>query len=379
MATLKKRRGMWYARKQWIDENGVRKEKQIPLRTKSKMTAIQRLSEFKKVESDIVDGLSFSFPWLNDEGLTKIKIFQLEEAVNEWISHRKKNKIRKKTLEINQLGLKYLLECCGSKQPLASIGNSDILNFIDFLDYKGNSDTSINIHLRTVKAMLRHYNRMGKLDKVPVIEQRKIAKTDPVYITDQEFNAIIKLRNLDDFYKKVFLLYRETGMRLREPFISSLNGRWIDIPPESKSHAVRSIELNTLLVQIFTELKAWHDTGYGSVLSDPGKHLSKIFKKCLRSIGASEKKHFHSLRHTFAVRKLIMGTPIYDVKLMMGHTSVTTTEQYSKMNLKRVAQDFPTLISTYAVESKKAKEDTIMEDTAHIFEGYMPLYEKIES
>ena len=40
---------------------------------------------------------------------------------------------------------------------------------------------------------------------------------------------------------------------------------------------------------------------------------------------------------------------------------------------------FHTLISTYAVESKKAKEDTIMEDTAHIFEGYMPLYEKIES
>ena len=168
-------------------------------------------------------------------------------------------------------------------------------------------------------------------------------------------------------------------MRLREPFISSLNGCWIDIPPESKSHAVRSIELNTLLVQMFTELKAWHDTGYGLVLSDPGEHLSKIFKKCLRSIGASEKKHFHSLRHTFAVRRLIMGTPIYDVKLMMGHASVTTTEQYSKMNLKRVAQDFPTLVSTYAVEPKMGKEDTLLEDTAHMFEGYMPLYEKIES
>ena len=379
MATLKKRRGMWYARKQWKDENGTRKEKQIPLRTKSKVTAIQRLFEIKKVESDMVDGLSFSFPWLNDEGLTKIKIFQLEEAVNEWMSHRKKNKIREKTLEINQLGLKYLLECCGSKRSLASIGNSDILNFIDFLDYKGNSDTSINIHLRTVKAMLRHFNRMGKLDKVPVIEQRKIAKTDPVYITDQAFHEIMGLGILDAFYKRVFLLYRETGMRLREPFISSLNGSWIDIPPESKSHAVRSIELNTILIQIFTELKAWHETGYGSVLSDPGEHLSKIFKKCLRNIGASEKKHFHSLRHTFAVRKLIMGTSIYDVKLMMGHASVTTTEQYSKMNLKRVAQDFPTLVSTYAIEPKMGKEDTLLEDTAHIIEGYVPLYDKIES
>ena len=28
----------------------------------------------------------------------------------------------------------------------------------------------------------------------------------------------------------------------------------------------------------------------------------------------------------------------------MGHASVTTTEVYSNMNLKRVAQDFPSLI-----------------------------------
>ena len=74
-----------------------------------------------------------------------------------------------------------------------------------------------------------------------------------------------------------------------------------------------------------------------------------------------------------------MGTPIYDVKLMMGHASVMTTEQYSKMNLKRVAQDFPTLVSAYAVEPKMGMEDTLLEDTAHIFEGYMPLYEKRES
>ncbi len=40
---------------------------------------------------------------------------------------------------------------------------------------------------------------LGKLDKVPVIEQRKIAKTDPVYITDQEFHEIMGLGILDAF------------------------------------------------------------------------------------------------------------------------------------------------------------------------------------
>ena len=34
---------------------------------------------------------------------------------------------------------------------------------------------------------------------------------------------------------------------------------------------------------------------------------------------------------------------IYDLKLNLGHAYVETTEGYSKMNLKRIAQDFPTL------------------------------------
>ena len=59
----------------------------------------------------------------------------------------------------------------------------------------------------------------------------------------------------------------------------------------------------------------------------------------------------------------LQGTSIYDLKLLMGHSSVTTTEVYSNMNLKRVSQDFPTIVSKYVNEAKIGKEDTSMEDT----------------
>ena len=78
---------------------------------------------------------------------------------------------------------------------------------------------------------------------------------------------------------------------------------------------------------------------------------------CL-SIGADDRKHFHSLRHTFAVRRLIQGTSIYELKLLMGHKSVTTTEVYSDMNLKRVKDDFPTIVSRYVNQAKIGKWDT---------------------
>ena len=378
MAYLWKRGAVWYARMQWRDENGQKKDKQIPLRTKSKVTARERLVLVSRVKTDIKEGLSFSFPWMNDEGQTKVSVFRIKDAVNQWMEHRKKNKIAMSTLEINQLALNYLIDCTGSKRPLATISNTDIANYVDYLDAKGNSDTTINIHLRTIKAMLRYYHKVGKLDRVPIIEQRKIPKTDPIYITDDEFQSLMELDELDDFYKRVFLLYRESGMRLREPFMSSLNGDWIDIPPESKTKSVRSIELSEPLKKVFLELKEWYDQGYGSTLIDAGGHISKMFKKSLQEIGSKDTKHFHSLRHTFAVRMLLMNTSIYDVKLMMGHSSVTTTEQYSNMNLKRVAQDFPTLVTSYAKTPKFGLEDTFLEDTSHMSSDYVPLYEKIE-
>ena len=122
---------------------------------------------------------------------------------------------------------------------------------------------------------------------------------------------------------------------------------------------------------MFNELKEWLNTGYGSTLKTPDDHISKRFKKSLRSIGAGERKHFHSLRHTFAVRRLLQGTSIYDLKLLMGHRTVTTTEVYSRMNLKRVAQDFPTIVSSFINEEKIGETNTLITNTTTLPMTYM--------
>ena len=96
-----------------------------------------------------------------------------------------------------------------------------------------------------------------------------------------------------------------------------------------------------------------------------------MFKKALREIEADEGRKFHSLRHTYAVRRLIIGTSIFELKLLMGHSSVTTTEVYSNMNLKRVAQDFPTLVSSYVNGVKIGKRYTDLRYTSALVKGYM--------
>ena len=81
MATLKKRRCKWYARVR-IWANDIRKEKeiQIPLKTKSRVIALERLSVVRKVESDIKNGIMFTFPWESDATQTTVSRFSLSES-----------------------------------------------------------------------------------------------------------------------------------------------------------------------------------------------------------------------------------------------------------------------------------------------------------
>ena len=52
--------------------------------------------------------------------------------------------------------------------------------------------------------------------------------------------------------------------------------------------------------------------------------------------------------------------PIYKIQKMMGHSSVTATEIYAKMELKRLERDFPSV--TYK-PVKSGFRDTKIRDT----------------
>ena len=345
MAKIRQRGDNWVSRVRWNKQ-----EKYIALHTKSKVEAEMRNALVNKYELEIINGMEVVFPWISKDTNVQIKPFTVEEACFSWMKKRKE--IRNNTRIINQKSLDYFISFFGKNKPIDNISNSIIIEFIDFLESKGLKPSSINIHLRTIKTMFRYWLKMEKVNKIPLIEQLKVKKKEPIYITDEEFQKIVNLEWLDNFYKRIFLLYRDTGMRLREPVFSSLDGSWIDIPSQSKSGIERNIELEDYLKPIFIEYKDWLTEGYGSTLNDIGDHISKMFKKALNSIGADDNKHFHSLRHTFAVRSLIKGLSIYNLKLLMGHSSVTTTEVYSNMNLKRVAQHFPKLVDKSQYSTK---------------------------
>ena len=357
MASIVEKKENWYCR--IIVTNKVtkkRKEITIPLSTKSKTEAYKRKAKIEKVEADIKNGMKFTFPWQNDGGTVKVKELTLEESVNKWLERRRNQPdITAATIQINENSIDHLFWSVGKTTPLKSVTTEMMDKFSDQLVAKGLSINTVNIHLRSIRTYFRYVWKRGMINKLPMIEELDVPQTEPIYFSDDEFHTILNEVGVDSFYGKVFFFYRETGLRLREPFIATLDGKWLDIPNTSKGKKSRSIELNDFLVEIFKELRQWADT-CGLVQGSRGRHLSKQLKKALRNCGLDESKHFHSLRHTFAVREVVKGTPMAMIQSKMGHRSISTTEIYAEFQLKKLKRHFPTLIDFFQEDTKDGKK-----------------------
>ena len=344
MATLRKRGVNWYAR---IRETDGKNERSIPLRTKSKVVARERLSEVNKVESDIKIGINFDFPWLSDNTTTKVKRFTLVDAYDRWLGSRESEGIRPSTIKRNRYTMKHFSDTVGKSLPLTSISTSTIDTYRNYCIQTNMKPNGININLRAVKTFLNWCHKRDLIKKCPYVDSVSMPKKMPLYMSDELFNKVLELDWLEDHYKNAFLFYRNTGLRLSEPFQGELHGNWLLVGgDETKQQMDKELSLSMNNVQRLSDMIEYAEKSFKGIIDSFKSNLSKTLLKAVREIDGEETKfHFHCLRHTFAVRRYLQTRDIYQVKQEMGHSSVTTTEIYAKFNLRRLEMDFPSLVS----------------------------------
>ena len=343
MASLRKRRGKYYARiRPW---DGIQQgDIQIPLRTASKVEARERLAKVKAFEEDIKDGIDFTFPWLSDDGKTTVKHFTVAQAGDGFIEARRGDGLQKSTLNRNKHSLNALKRVIGESFPVERITVDTIEKFK--AEYQGiHSKQGININLRLIKTFLNWCEVKGYVGKAPKFKPVKFPEAPPSYLTDGEFADIMALDELDPFYKEVFIFHRETGLRLSEPYHGRLDGKWLIIHADAtKQKREHEVELSDDLIKIWrlmmSRTDAWVKMG-----RNPRNFTAKMSKMFQWSCHKAkvENHRFHDLRHTFAVRMYLLTNDIYKVKQLMGHNSVTTTEKYTKFSRRRLASDFSSL------------------------------------
>ena len=332
--------------------NGYRQaEKTIPLRTSSKVVALTRHQEVKSLEKDIKKGIEFNFSWMTQRNAnTRVIIKGIKEVSKEYISQLHQRNISSKTIDSYTLAIDYFIKSLRNIQP-SEITINSIDKYKKWLKNKtkNKSPNSINIYLKSIRTFLNWCYDREYIVKVPKIELERIDKDQVKYFTEKEYYQIISYNSYkDNRFPMMYKLYWETGLRLEEGFRGSisfdrLENSWLDIPKEAnKCRKMKSIMLNQEQVSTIKLIQAvWREKGS---TRDHMKYYSKVLKHVIRELNIDDSKHFHSLRHSYGIRRIIeLNGNIAQLRDEMGHSSVKTTEIYSKGNPKRILLDFPSL------------------------------------
>jgi integrase/recombinase XerD len=180
-----------------------------------------------------------------------------------------------------------------------------------------------------------------------IVESRP--KRLPDFLNYVELQVLLKRAYEKDTYTGVlieFLLF--TGLRISEA--SRLMVQDIDFNNnqlkvvQGKGHKDRSVPLTYNLSQklkLFLKNKV---RGYVFGKDDQTKYsiraLQTRITNTIYECHFDKKLSTHSLRHTFACLCLSKGMKLEQIKLLMGHSSIKTTEIYAKLELGSIKDEF---------------------------------------
>ena len=266
--------------------------------------------------------------------------------------------LSKNTIESYASDLNQLSKWLSSKdKTMKACTEIDINMFLAEKIKKGNLSTSINRSLSSIKSFFNWltYNSIIKINPSELIESPKIGRKLPINISEEDVEKILSAPDLSSPYgirdKAMLELLYATGLRISE--LINLKFNEIDfkrgiVKIAGKGGKERIVPVGETALSWLTDyidnirqdLIAENENVY-LFLSNRGKQLSR--KSCWSIINNYSKISLdsktispHSLRHAFATHLLNHGADLRSVQMLLGHSSLSTTQIYTHVAKERL-------------------------------------------
>lgn len=238
------------------------------------------------------------------------------------------------------------------------ITEEELLSYIDTLKQEGRKPATISRNIASFKAYFDSLCRRGILKENPAsrLKAPKIEKKLPEILTMEETERLLEQPNgttpkeLRD--KAMLELLYATGIRVSELIALKLSD--VNLQMEyivcTDAHKERIIPFGDVAKHAIGE---YIEHGRPSLLTEEGSDL--LFTNC--SGGAMSRqgfwkliKHYgslagihtditpHTLRHSFAAHLISNGADLKSVQEMLGHSDISTTQIYMRMNQTRIRE-----------------------------------------
>jgi integrase/recombinase XerD len=190
-----------------------------------------------------------------------------------------------------------------------------------------------------------------------VLDAPKRQQRIPDLLSCSEVRAIIE-HATHPKYRTMFAVCYACGLRVSE--LVALKVRHIHSEQsylqviQGKGSKDRNLPLSASLLQLLRDYwRAFRPRDYLFPSRKPGAAISitavqKSFTKAKARAGITKVGGIHGLRHAYASHQLAAGMPIHQLKELLGHTDLKSTERYLHWRADSAVADFDLLASTLA-------------------------------
>ena len=233
------------------------------------------------------------------------------------------------------------------------INYSFIRQWIVSLSEKRYSKTSINRKIASLKSYFNFLVNIDIIEASPLKGHKNLKSSSKIVIPFSEDEIMQVFENFNDSKisdrdKLIIEIFYSTGLRREE----LINIKIQDIFLQEgliKILGKRSKErLIPILPSLSKNLKNFIINNNNSKYLFETKKLKKIsvstvyrlINKYFRLVSSKVKVSPHVLRHTFATHMLNNGADINTIKEILGHSSLSSTQIYTKIKLPKIVNDY---------------------------------------
>ena len=240
--------------------------------------------------------------------------------------------------------LKHLIKFAGTKVSFREIDQTFCENFRDFLIKTAKkksgqplSSSSVSSYFNKFRACLKEAVKKKIILSNPAtdVSNPKVIESIIEYLTLDEIKAIVKAECKIPILKRAFLFSCLTGLRwidinkLKWSMIQNTNEGWRYTFHQQKTKGLQYLDISDQA---------------GIYLGEPGDPNQRVFTglkystymnaailEWMMKAGITKHITFHCARHSFSVLQMTLGTEIFTLSKLLGHSQLKTTLIYEKI------------------------------------------------
>lgn len=231
-------------------------------------------------------------------------------------------------------------------KDLDKVDNNDIKRFLLFLIENGSLSKS---YIDQVVSMIRllYKEVLQRQDMVLSIPRPQCDKKLPSVLSQQEIIGILKATKNEKHKTILFLIY-SAGLRVGEvvrlrPEDIDSNRMLIKVSSGKGSKDRYTLLSHLALEQLRRYYRLYKPETWLFESTKPGDHITertvqRVFENCCSLAKIKKEASVHTLRHSFATHLLESGVDLRYIQELLGHASTKTTEIYTHVTQKNIAE-----------------------------------------